>query len=199
MHNQTPTLSRAQGEQSIPWPAEIAGEPETCCVALRIEVTEDRVDGDVEILDDRLRVGVGAPAQTLRDLINHGLQGAGRDLLLAELDAIGWIDPRCPLVLERLDVSGGRAVHVEALILPVACEQVTELDELLRDESDPDTRHGLGWLYAEDLAELWRQTAAPDGRPPVRFLEDAIDQESPAHQPVGLPAPVAQAAALACV
>jgi hypothetical protein len=199
MHNQTPTLSRAQGEQSIPWAADIAGEPETCCVALRVEVTEDRVDDDVAVLDDRPRVGVGEPAQTLRHLINHGLEGAGRDVLLAELDAIGWIDPRCPLVLERLHVSGGRAMHVEALILPVACEQVSELDDLLRDESDPDTRHGLGWLYAEDLAELWRGAAAPDGRLPVRFLEDAIDQESPAQQPVGLLAPVAQAAGLACV
>lgn len=191
MHHDTPTTRRAQGDRTIPWPAGIAREPETCCVALRVQLTQDRVNGDVEILDEVPRVEVGEPARTLRELVNHDLEGVDRDALLAELDAIGWIDPRCPLVLEHLQVSGGRAVHVEALSLPVAGEHLLDLVELLRGESDTETRHGLGWLYAEDLADLWRG-AAPDGRLPVRFLKDVLGEKSPACQRAELLAAAAQ-------
>jgi len=196
MLNQNITPPRAHGKPRIPWPASLAGEPETCCVALRVQVTQDRVDADVDIVQDLPRVAVGEPEQTLRGLIEYRFEGPGGEVLLAELDALGSIDPQRPLVLERLLVDGGLAVYVEALILPVGREQVAELNELLRSESDPSMRHGLGWLYAEDLAELWRE-ASPDGRLPVRYLEDALQESHPAQRQHELPASAAQPALLA--
>lgn len=204
MHNQTITPPRAQVGFTIPWPATPAGEAETCCVALRVQVTQDRVDTDVDIVHDLPLIAAGEPEQTLyelteqtlSELIEYRLEGSVREVLLAELDAIGSIDPQCPLVLEGLHVDGGRAVHVEALVLPVAREQVAELDELLRSESDPSTRHGLGWLYAEDLAGIWRE-ASPDGQLPIRYLEDALRERHAARRPHELPASAAQPAMLA--
>jgi hypothetical protein len=196
MKNETLTITplRAQAELNVPWADALGGKPETCCVALRVQVTQDRLEDDVEILEDLPRVGLGEPEQTLRDLIEYRFGGSGRAVLLAEIDAVGSIDPDCPLVLERLLVDGGRAVYVEALIMPVGREQVAELEELLAGESDPSTRHGLGWLYAEDVAEIWRE-ASPDGRLPVRYLEDALQERHAAQ----LPAPVAHRAMLAAV
>jgi hypothetical protein len=198
MDTQTITPSRAHGRLGISWPEAFGAEPETCCVALRVQVTQDRVGDDVEILHDLPRLAVGEPEQTLRELIEYRLSGAGRQVLLAELDAVGPIDPHRPLVLERLHVDNGLAVYLEALILPVAREQLEELDELLGGEPDPSTRHGLGWLYAEDLADLWC-AASPDGRLPVRYLEDALQESDRVKRPEQLPPPLAQAAMLAGV
>ncbi len=198
MLNHTITPPRAQGKLRIPWPASLAGEPETCCVALRVQVTQDRVEEDVEILEDLPRVTIGEPEKTLRELIEYRFEGAARAVLLAELDALSSIDPHCPLVLERLHVDGGRAVYAEALILPVGREQVAELDELLDGESDPSTRHGLGWLYAEDLAEVWRE-ASPDGRLPVRYLADTLEEPRTRQRPQELAVSRSQAATLLAV
>jgi hypothetical protein len=170
-NEKTMTLPRAQGEQTIPWPASIAGEPATCCVALRVEVTQDRAQGDLDILSDTPHVGVGEPEQTLRVLLEGGIEEGLLDVILGELDALGWIDPRCPLKLEWLHAKDGRAVHLEAAILPIASEQVSELVELLSSDSDPAVSHGLGLMYAEDLEQVWRE-GAPDGRLPLRYLED---------------------------
>jgi hypothetical protein len=170
-NEKTMTLPRAQGEQTIPWPASIAGEPATCCVALRVEVTQDRAQGDLDILSDTPHVGVGEPEQTLRVLLEGGIEEGLLDVILGELDALGWIDPRCPLKLEWLHVTAGRAVHLEAAVLPIASEQVSELVELLSSDSDPAVSHGLGLMYAEDLEQVWRE-GAPDGRLPLRYLED---------------------------
>jgi hypothetical protein len=177
-NEKTMTLPRAQGEQTIPWPASIAGEPATCCVALRVEITQDRAHGDLDILSDTPHAGVGAPEQTLRELLESGIEDGLLEGVLGQLDAVGWIDPQCPLKLEWLHAKNGRAVHLEAAILPIASEQVSELVELLSSGSNPAVSHGLGLMYAEDLEQIWRK-GTPDGRLPLRYLDDAIGQPVP--------------------
>jgi hypothetical protein len=172
--NQPRRRPRAQGQAQIPWPAELDGQPETACVAVRVVVTEDVPGRDVDVLADLPRVDVGDPEATLRKLVAYRFEGAARETLLAEIDAIGTIDPACPLVLERLhEGHGGICVRLEALILPVSKQQGEDLTELLEGEPDAHMRHEIGMLFAEDVAELWREQTQDD-RLPIRYLEDAI-------------------------
>lgn len=175
---------RAQGHEHIDWPAGLGGSPHSTCVALHVEQTQDRPGEDVAVLLDLPRVDSGEAHATLRGLVEYRFVGEARRQILAEIDALGSIDPHCPLVLERLqEFDEGIVVHLDAYLLPVSEEQLNELNELLDSERDPTLRHELGQLWAEELAAIWR-SAAPHGRLPVRFLEDALL--------AGPPAPAAQ-------
>jgi hypothetical protein len=175
------TQSRAQGTTTIPWPSKVSETPTTCCVALRVQITQDRVGRDVEILHEVPRVALGEPQATLRALMDERdlqLQDALRTAVLEEIGAIGTIDPSCPILLARLEeCDGGRCVCVEALILPVSHERAAELRQLQADEDDPEVSHGLGWLWAQEIEVYWRG-AAPNGRLPVRYLEDVFVRSS---------------------
>jgi hypothetical protein len=178
MEDHMTSLATAGSHVASAKPCVLAG-PYTCCVALRAQVTRDRVGEDVEILADLPRVEFGEPNATLAKLISHRLEKPGRDTVLAELRGIGPLDPRRPLLLERLhEGDGGLCVHLEAKTLPATRAQRTELNELLSDLADPYAWHEDAWAWAELIEEQWR-AAAPDGRLPVRYLEDAFAKRPP--------------------
>jgi hypothetical protein len=175
----TPAWTHADGDQDGAWPADLTGEPDGCCVAVKVIVTQDHPGRDVDVLEELARVELGAPDQKVRELMAQALSALvtwrfDRTEIaqaVAKIDLIGPIDPSCPLVLERLhEHPGGRCVHAEALILPVSEPQTSELRQLCEGESDAQVRHGLGLMFAEDLAELWRDQSA-DRRLPVRHLD----------------------------
>ena len=127
----TSTHSRAQGTITIPWPAAVSERPTTCCVALRVQVTQDRAGQDVDILYEVPRVSHGEPQTVLPELIDGldtHLGEASRSAVLHEIDAIGNDRSTCPIVLARLEEhGGGRCRYLEALILPVSHERAAEL------------------------------------------------------------------------
>jgi hypothetical protein len=182
--------SRAQGTTAIPWPSEISDRPTTCCVALRVQITQDRVGRDVDILHEAPRVSIGEPEDTIRELIDKldvQLEDALRSAVLDEIEAIGTIDPSCPIALSRLEeCEDGRCVCLEALVLPVSHERAADLQQLQAGEKDSGVRRELGWLWAEEIEAHWR-AAAPDGRLPVRYLEDAIAPPSAVASAVASP------------
>jgi hypothetical protein len=173
-----PTAIRAQGDHQIAWPADLTGEPDGTCVAVKVIVTQDHPGRDVDVLEELARVDVGAPDATVRELMGQAISALATwhfdetemGQAVAEIDAVGPIDPSCPLVLEQLhERPDGRCVHAEALILPVSEPQTSELRQLRDGESDTQVRHGLGLMFAEDVAELWRDQSS-DRRLPVRHL-----------------------------
>jgi hypothetical protein len=177
-HHTIPTAIRDHGDQHVNWPADLTGEPDASCVAVKVIVTQDHPGRDVDILEELARVDLGAPDSTVRELLGQALSALVTwrfdqteiGQAVAEIDTGGPIDPSRPLVLERLhERPGGRCVHAEALILPVSEPQTSELRQLCAGESDTQVRHGLGLMFAEDLAELWRDQAE-DRRLPVRHL-----------------------------
>jgi hypothetical protein len=141
------------------------------CVALRVTETDDQPGGDVQIRGERSRVAIGDPDLILRGLLAEQLHGSERAALLDAVDQLDPISEIAPVTLERLTTdSGGRAVHIQALILPATPEQIQDLDELLSDQDDLQTREEFAWLYAEELAGLYAQSE-PAGRLAVRFLD----------------------------
>jgi hypothetical protein len=164
---------RAQGDQHMPWPAHLSGSPTTSCISLHVIQTQDVPGADVDVLLDLPRVAVGEATSTLRELINYRFVDSTRAEVLAEIDALGTIDPYCPLALERLqEFPGGVCVHLAALIVPVSAEGARELAELMDSEEDPQERHEYAQLWVEELLVTW--TASADAQKvPVRYLEDA--------------------------
>lgn len=190
---------RAQGERHNPWPAGIGDEPDNCCVALRKREATNREDGDLDVVKDRAGVAWGPALATLQALISHLFDRPGqRTILEFEVQAIGWIDPRCPLRLERIADTAEHKVFIEALILPFGEAQAAELAEIYREEPDPGERHRRGWGYALALERRWEE-AAPDGRIarryldvdfPVRHAEDAPPEPDAAEPLPARPAPL---------
>jgi hypothetical protein len=160
---------RAQGTRTIAWPPGIVDEPDNCCVALRVRIAEARDDGQLKPLADLPRVAWGPALATLRELIAYRFSGAARAALEHEIEAIGWIDPRCPLILERVH-SGKQQIFVEAVILPFGEQQAAELAELCRNQPDPDQRQSEAYAYAQHVRRQWEQQT-PDGELPRRFLD----------------------------
>jgi hypothetical protein len=174
-HTAIPPQGRAQGAMTIPWPPGLGGAPKTCCVALRVQVTQDRIEKDVAILRDLVRVRFGEPGPTLRKLVRQCFKDAARATVLYEIEALGAVDPECPLALERLhEDEDGICIHVEVLILPLGSERSAEFAELLAGVTDPARWHADAWEWAEMIEDEWR-AASPSGALPLRFLEDAPD------------------------
>lgn len=180
MANNTGSLARAQGHQHIPWPAGIVEEPDNCCVALRVRTATERPDGSLSVALDRPRVACGPALPTLLDLIAYRFgdttEHVQEKLLKCEVRALGWIDPRCPLRLERVLDLGKQWLIIEALILPFGEQQAAELDALMRTEPDPPRREERAWEYAKQLEQRWLQ-GAPGGQLPVRHLD--VDFSTP--------------------
>ncbi len=149
--NPTTGPSRAQGNQRLPWPSEFSGTPSDCLIGLRVEVTDDLPDGDVEPISDTGAIAVGDPSEGLCSLarIARGLEPDQRPTLIGEVRALGGIDPGCPLKIERVFFRDGRTVHVEATVLPVSDTQLDELTTLMSEEADQSDSHSIGLLYLE--------------------------------------------------
>jgi hypothetical protein len=161
---------RAQGDERIPWPAGMIDEPDNCCVGLRVRVANHRPEGSLDVVLDLAGVQSGPALPTLLELISHRFSDAQRQILEFELDRIGWIDPQCPLRLERVTHVDERKIFVDALILPFGEQQAAELSELLRVTADPAERQAKAWQYVETLERRWEeQTYA--GHIPRRYLD----------------------------
>ena len=167
-----PTPVRAQGDQRIPWPAGMIDEPDNCCVALRVRIANVGPDGSLAVAFDLPSVARGPALATLLELIgDHFVFGESeREILRFEVGQIGWIDPKCPLRLERVTDLGEQKVFIEALILPFGEHEAAELGALLRAESDPADRKKAGWEYAQTLERRWER-GAPGERIPCRYLD----------------------------
>jgi hypothetical protein len=167
-----PTHGRAQGDQRIPWPAGIVNEPDNCCVALRVRIATTRPEGSLTVALSRPRVARGPALTTLLELIGeHSCFGDNaREILRFEVEQIGWIDPGCPLRLERVTDLGEQKVFIEALVLPFGEQEAAELGQLLRATRDAADRQEAGWQYAQKLERRWEQRA-PGGRVPCRYLD----------------------------
>jgi hypothetical protein len=178
--HETTAHPRAQESHHLPWPAHLSGSPTTSCISLHVVQTQDVEGAEPDVLLDLPRVAVGEAAETLRELVNYRFVGAERTRVLAEINALGEIDPCCPLALERLaEFDGGVCVHLAALILPISGEHASELRELMDSEEQPQERHELAQLWAEEHAAQW--PATPGGqRLPIRYLEDALPARTPA-------------------
>ncbi len=183
---------RAQGERSVPWPEGMVDEPDLCCVALRVRLAGVDGDGKLRVLLDRPRVAVGPAQATLLSLIRYrfgNTRSAARDehqldvsreVLEFEVAQLGWIDPRCPLRLERVLVLADQKQFIEALILPVGEREAAELGELMRAAPDAIARHETAWEYAQRLERRWEQRA-PGGRIPRRYLDADFQAAGAAH------------------
>jgi hypothetical protein len=183
---------RAQGDQRIPWPAGMVDEPDNCCVALRVRLAGVTPAGKPTVVLERPRVAVGPAHETLLELIDYrfgdgrsvessgGQRPVSRDVLEAELGQLGWIDPRCPLRLERVVDLGELKEFIEALILPFGEREAAKLGELMRAAPDATARHQAAWEYALALERRW-QEQAPAGRIPCRYLDVAFPGLSAEH------------------
>lgn len=173
-----PTAQQPHGAAAIRPTAQPADGPETCCVALRAQVTQDQPVHDVEILLDLPRVEFGEPSTTLRKLIRYRLDEPVAAPVLAELEGLGPLDATSPMLLERLhNGDDGVCVHLEAKVLPVSLEQRRELHELLAGVTDARAWHEDAWAWVE-IVEECRRAATPDGRLPVHYLEDALTERA---------------------
>jgi hypothetical protein len=140
------------------------------CVAMRAVVTHDRLDGDVEILNDTRTIAITDDPQGIGDLFGAALgESAAQRVVLREFATVTSGATAGPVILERLLVDAdGRAVHLEASVLPLTDHERQDLQELLNDTSEPDLAQELAAIYAEDLER--EQCASAEGMP-VRFLE----------------------------
>ncbi len=183
---------RAQGDRPVPWPDGMVDEPDLCCVALRVRLAGIDRDGKLRVTLDRPRVAVGPAQATLLELIRYRFGDAklaahyerqrdvSREVLEFELAQLGWIDPRCPLRLERILVLAEQKEFIEALILPVGEREAAELCELTRTAPDAIARHETAWEYAQRLERRWEQRA-PGGRIPRRYLDADFQPATAAH------------------
>jgi hypothetical protein len=81
------------------------------------------------------------------------------------------------VIFERLLVDvAGRAVHVEASVLPLTDHERQDLQELLNDTSEPDLARELAAIYAADIEQEQRAAA---GGMPVCFLDQASATTGP--------------------
>lgn len=197
--HERPPSWRAQGDQHIPWPADMVDEPNNCCVALRVRVASADSEGRLAVVLDLPRVAQGPALPTLLELISYRFaapDASGEDsdtagpraVLEFELEQLGWIDPKCPLRLERVLDLGAPKEFIEALILPFGEREAAELSELVRSVPVPLARHQLAWEYALALERRWERRA-PGGRIPCRYLDVDFRQASaaPGVRPVLLP------------
>ncbi len=143
-----------------------------CVVTLCTTITQDQGGRDVEILDEARSVKLADSPRGLGAVLPGDLEPAERRTVAEELAAFVTREPRGAFVLERLLLNGdGRAIHVEARVLPVDEREQRDLAELLDEKCDPDGGRDLAALYAADVEAAWVQRA--DGTPlPVRFLEE---------------------------
>jgi hypothetical protein len=194
--NQTTGPSRAQGNQRLPWPSEFTGEPSDCLIGMRVEVTDDLPDGDVEPVSDIGAIAVGDPADGLCSMarIARGLEPDHRPTLIGEVRALGWIDPSCPLKIERVFFRDGRTVHVEATVLPVSDAQLDELTTLMSEEADQGDSHTIALLYIEQLERPWRSRSA-NGELPLCWLDGPTATVTSIHHNGATPQPQAALAA----
>jgi hypothetical protein len=152
-------------------PVSVAPVP-GCVVTLCTTVTQDQTGRDVEVLGEARRVTLADSPRGLAPLLPGDLRPAERTIVADELAAFVTREPRGAFALERLLLdSDGRAVHLEARILPLAEREQRDLAELLGDQYDPDGGAELAALYAADVEAAWVQRAG--GTPlPVCFLEE---------------------------
>jgi hypothetical protein len=143
-----------------------------CVVTLATTTTRDRVGEDVEVLSEARGVTLADSPRGLAGVLPGELEQAERHMIADELAAFVTCVPRGAFVLERLLLQGnGRAVHMEARIVPVKEAEQRDLAELLHDQSDPDGGRELAALYAHDIEATWVTRAG--GAPlPACFLED---------------------------
>jgi hypothetical protein len=148
------------------------------CVALRAVVTHDRLDGDVAILNDTQTVAITDDPQGISDLFDAALaERAERRVVLSELATVTSAATAGPVIFERLLVAAdGRAVHVEASVLPLTDHERQDLQELLSDTSEPDLARELAAIYAADIEQEQRAAA---GGMPVCFLDQASATTGP--------------------
>jgi len=148
------------------------------CVALRAVVTHDRLDGDVAILNDTQTVAITDDPQGISDLFDAALaERAERRVVLSELATVTSAATAGPVIFERLLVAAdGRAVHVEASVLPLTDRERQDLQELLSDASEPDLARELAAIYAADIEQEQRAAA---GGMPVCFLDQVSATPGP--------------------
>jgi hypothetical protein len=156
---------RAQGNIRIPCPDGIIDEGDLCCVALRARVATPTADGGLTTTEDLPRVDWGPALPTLLDLVAYRFTPHARAVLDGEFEEIGWIDPKCPLRIERVTRGEHWHVFVDALVLPFGERQAVELGALMRAIKDPHDRHQAGWEYALRLEERWAAMAIAEQIP----------------------------------
>lgn len=200
MTSREPPLSRAQGSAVIAAPPGLVLEHDNCLVALEVILARERADGAVYPEQTITRVGWGTARATLEELVCETFRDPGapqgncaaRRVLLYEIDALGEIDPRCPLRLERrIAFEDGRREFVEGLVLPFGEAGATDLCTLLHGPSGARASHEAAMGYARALEQRWA-TACPAGELPVRYLR--VDH--PTHPPGSPPYDAAVPAAV---
>jgi hypothetical protein len=163
---------QAQGAIAIHRREEDPYEQHSCCAALRVLVTRDRPDGDVDILKDTVHVEVGTPERALRNLIYRRFDGCARRRLLSQIRALGTIAATIPLTVDGLhEGKAGICVCMEVLVLPITRAEVKKLRAIRSAAGQREA-----WTWAEDLERRWRATAGPV---PHRFLADAPCRRAP--------------------
>jgi len=158
-------------------PASVAPIP-GCVVKLCTTVTQDQTGRDVEVLGEARSVTLADSPRGLAPLLPGDLRPAERTIVGDELAAFVTRERRGAFALERLLLdSDGRAVHLEARILPLDEREQRDLTELLGDQHDPAGGAELAAQYAADVEAAWVQRAG--GTPlPVCFLEE-LDRHVP--------------------
>jgi hypothetical protein len=140
-------------------------------VALATTITQDRVDGEVDILAISQSVELTDSPRGVGWLVPGELDDSERVMLNDELAAYTSRYARGAVVLERLiDRGAGEIVHLEARLVPLAQDERNDLEDFLGD-SDRELGEEMARAYAADLHSAW--AANPD-LPPVQvcFLED---------------------------
>lgn len=165
---------RAQGRAKIPCPPGLTTDEDNSVVALEVTVATVNGDGSLKI-DQRIPwVGWGAATATLHDLIGGAFRSPAREILRFETNEIGWIDPDCPLRLERRVAFPAARVFLEALILPCGERQSAELSAILRSQGRAQDQHAAGLDYARQLAERWASQCPARSLPLVNLRQDFL-------------------------
>jgi hypothetical protein len=185
--------TRAQGHHVIPYPPGMIAERDNCLVALEVILAREHDNGAVYPERTIPRVGWGGARATLEELVSDAYNDPVRAILLFEIDSIGWIDPRCPLRLERRTAFADRQREfVEALILPFGIADAVTLRGLLRGAGGAQARHEAAMRYARALEQRWHEQC-PSGELPLRYLREDFTvtrlQDAPPARPDRPPVP----------
>ena len=133
-------------------------------VALTTTITQDRVEGDVDILAVTEAVELTDSPRGLGRLIPGALHDSERTMLNDELAAYTSRYPRGAVVLERLIARGaGEIVHLEARLIPLARGRARRPRGVARRQR-PRTRRRNGLRVRRRTAKrLGRRPRPPAG------------------------------------
>jgi hypothetical protein len=180
---------RAQGRANIAWPEGTTRFGDDCVVALEVILASTKPGGTIEPDARHPWAGWGVPEPTLHALIAKAFVGSGRKVLQFEVSEIGWIDPHCPLRLERRTTFPNRKrVFVEALVLPCDDRQAAELSAILRTDGGSRQRHARALSYARELEARWAARCPAQTLPLINLRKDFTIRRA-AEAPVAQPEP----------